>query len=145
MPQAEYIGTAARYCIGKHVFNKDDPASLVQPVDETIATFLKENPSFRIDGEAGVKTKADEDAPEDKPIIPADGFKSRDEAKAFAAKWLPGFELDMTRSTAELQRRVEAELHGKKVDNEGEVVAPNAAVIPQVEKKAAPPKQKVTV
>ena len=145
MPQAEYIGTAARYSIGPHTFVKENPQTLVQTVDDNIAKFLRENPSFKIDGKGGVRVTATEDEPEDRPIVPSVGFKSRDEAKAFAAKWLPNFELDMSRSTAELQRRIEAELQGLKVDDQGDPVAPNAAVIPQIPADTAKPKTKVTV
>lgn len=145
MPVAEYTGSAAQYRIGPHVFLKDNPDTLKQTVDDNIAGFLRENPSFIVDGKGGVRTKASEDEPEDRPIIPADGFKSRDEAAAFATKWLPNFKLDMSRSTAECQRRIEAELQGLKVDEQGEITAPNAAVIPQVPDKKEAPTKKVTV
>lgn len=144
MPVAEYRGTAARYSIGPHVFAKDDPNSLKQNVDDNIAKFLQENPSFVIDGKGGVRTVATEDDPVDRAVVPADGFKNRDEVIAFAGKWLPQLQLDPLRSTAELQRRVEAELLGLKVDEQGEVLKTSAnAQIAKVEKVV--PKQKVAV
>lgn len=144
MPVAEYRGTAATYRIGPHVFAKDDPKSLIQNVDDNIAKFLTENPAFSIDGKGGVRTVASEDDPVDRPIVPADGFKNRDEVLAFAGKWLPKLQLDPLRSTAELQRRVEAELLGLQVDEQGEVLKASAgAQLAKAEKVA--PKTKVAV
>ena len=144
MPQAEYLGTAAKYSIGPHVFEKARPESLTQTVDENIAKFLRENPLFSVDGKGGVKTTVDEDDPVDAAIIPADGFKSRDEALAFAAKWMPKLELERNRSTAELQRRIEAELKGVQVDAQGEVAPLQAETGPAKVAKVEP-KTKVAV
>ena len=134
MPEVEYLGTAARYSIGPHVFEKDKPETLKQTVDDTIAKHLSENPHFSIDGKGGVRTATSADDPADSPIVPADGFKNRDEVIAFAAKWLPDLELDAKRSTAELQRRVEAAMLGLKVDAEGEVLKAQAVGPTKVEK-----------
>lgn len=140
MPVAEYLGSASKYSIGAHVFTKENPK---QEVDDNIAKFLSENPQFTIDGKGGVRTIATEDEPADRPVVPADGFKDRDAVMTFAKKWLPHLELDATRSAAELQRRVEAELLGKQVDAQGEILAVVNNGPAKVEKVA--PKTKVAV
>lgn len=135
MPEAIYQGTAARYSIGPHLFEKDKPETLKQNVDESIAKFLRENPAFSIDGKGGVRTTVGENGePVDSPVVPAEGFKSREDVIAFAAKWLPDMTLDVTRSTAELQRRVEAALLGLKVDDQGEVLKAQAVGPAKVDK-----------
>lgn len=108
MPKAVYLGSANSYKIGPHTFTKDNPEQEVSP---EIAAILKSNDTFTIDGKGGKPAGEREgDIPTG---IPANGFKKRDDALAFAKVHLPDLELDATRSTAELTRIIAAALRGE--------------------------------
>ena len=131
MAEAIYTGSAARYMIGGVMFERDVP----KEVNADMAKYLATLGEFKLDGKGGVATKSG-DAPAEYAVIPSVGFKTRDEVKAFADKWLPDLVLPMTRSVTELQRRVEAAMRGLTCDDEGYPVEAGmaAATVAQVAK-----------
>lgn len=116
MAKAAYVGTAASYKIGPHLFKRaeagEDPVEV--EVSDEIAKLLKLNEDFTVDGKGGrPKPVAGEEDQGNR--VPAGGFKSRDDARAFAKRYLSEAqvaELDFNRSTPEIQRRIEAFMAG---------------------------------
>lgn len=140
MAKAVYLGSAASYVIGSHTFRADGAEV---EVDDHIAKVLKGNPEFEVDGERHASDAVNGEEAANGPVIPSGGFNNREEALAFAAKWLPKLALDPNRSTAELTRQIDAGLLG--IEAEPEATVGDLTAAEGEDGKPAPkPKPKTT-